>query len=338
MPKLSVIIPIYNTEKFLSRCIESIINQTFLNMEIILVNDGSTDNSLTICREYAGKDGRIKVIDKKNEGAGPTRNMGIEVASGEYLAFPDSDDRMELDAYERCIEIIEDSNVDLLVFGMKTEVYTDSLNQVEHIVLDEIPEREYQTAEEFRNNWTWLYKNMDMGSPCNKIYRKSIIDKYKLRFPNLRRMQDGVFNMYYYDKITSFKSISQNYFVRTWHEKEFQRKKMPINFVDCSIAHHRTLEEMLKRWGLYNVQDVLFFYEAFSETIITAEMDYFPSEKPTFQEIWRHIKKINTNEYIHSFYCEYNKLKKLRKREVAMMRKWNLLLAIELYFRAKKGD
>lgn len=337
MPKLSVIIPVYNAEKFLSRCIESIINQTFLNMEIILVNDGSTDNSLTICREYAEKDGRIKVIDKKNEGSGPTRNMGIEVASGEYLAFPDSDDRMELDAYERCVEIIEESNADLLVFGMKTEVYTDSLNRVERIVLDEIPEREYQTEEEFRNNWAWLYKNMDMGSPCNKIYRKSIIDKYELRFPNLRRMQDGVFNMYYYDKITSFKSISQNYFVRTWHEKEFQRKKMPVNFVDCAITHHRTLEKMLKGWRLYNVQDVLFFNEAFSETIMTAEMDYLPSEKPTFQEIWNHIKKINTNEYIHDFYCKYNKLKKLRKREVAMMHKWNLLLAIELYFRVKKG-
>lgn len=337
MPKLSVIIPVYNAEKFLSRCIESIINQTFQDLEIILVNDGSTDNSLTICQGYASKDKRIKVVDKKNEGSGPTRNVGIRIASGDYLAFPDSDDRMELNAYERCIKIIEDSNVDLLVFGMNTEVYTDSLNQVERIVLDEIPEREYYTSEEFRNNWAWLYRNMDMGSPCNKIYKKSIIDKYKLEFPNLRRMQDGVFNMYYYDKITSFKSISQNYFIRTWHEKEFQRKKMPANFVDCAITHHKTLEEMLKSWGVYKLKDVLFFDEAFSETIMTAEMDYLPSEKPTFQEIWYHIKKINTNEYIHDFYCKYNKLKKLRKREIAMMHKWNLLLAIELYIRVKKG-
>lgn len=337
MPKLSVIIPVYNAEKFLSRCVESIINQTFQDLEIILVNDGSTDNSLTICHEFASKDKRIKVIDKKNEGSGPTRNVGIGIARGDYLAFPDSDDRMELDAYESCIKIIEDSNVDLLVFGMKTEVYTDSLNRVERIVLDEIPEREYYTPEEFRNNWAWLYQKMDMGSPCNKIYKKSIIDKYKLEFPNLRRMQDGVFNMSYYDKISSFKSVSQNYFIRTWHEKEFQRKKMPVNFVDCAITHHKTLEEMLKRWGLYKVQDILFFDEAFSETIMTAEMDYLPSEKPTFQEIWYHIKKINTNEYIHDFYCKYNKLKKLRKREIAMMYKWNLLLAIELYIRVKKG-
>lgn len=337
MPKLSVVIPVYNAEKFISRCIESIINQTFQDMEIILVNDGSTDNSLTICQEYAGKDRRIKVIDKKNEGSGPTRNAGIGVANGDYLVFPDSDDRMELDAYERCLEIIEDSNVDLLVFGMKTEVYIDSLNKVESIVLDEIPEREYHTVEECRANWMWLYQNMDMGSPCNKVYKKSIIDKYTLEFPNLRRMQDGVFNMYYYDKITSFKSINQNYFIRTWHEKEFQRKKMPVNFIACAITHHKTLEKMLKRWGLYNVQDVLFVDKAFSETIMTAEMDYLPSDKPTFQEIWHHIKKINKNEYIHGFYREYNKLKKLRKREIAMMHKWNLLLAIELYFRMKKG-
>lgn len=338
MPKLSVIIPIYNAEKFLSRCIESIINQTFQDLEIILVNDGSTDNSLTICKKYADRDKRIIIVDKINEGSGPTRNAGIQVARGEYLAFPDSDDRMELDAYEKCMKIIDDTNVHLLVFGMKTEVYNDNLNKVERIVLDNIPEREYRTSEEFRNNWAWLYQNMDMGSPCNKIYRKSIIDEYNLKFPNLRRMQDGVFNMYYCDKISSFKSINQNYFIRTWHNREFQRKKMPANFIDCAITHHRTLEETLIRWGTYQIKDILFFDEAFSETIMTAERDYLPVEKPTFMEVYIHIKNINSNRYIHDFYLKYSKLKKLRKREFAMLHKLNLLLAIELYIELKKGD
>lgn len=98
---VSVIVPVFNTEKYLKKCIESILNQSLRNIEIIFIDDGSTDNSLTIIEEYAKKDKRIKIISKLNEGQGIARNMGITEACGQYIAFIDSDDFVEKDMLEK---------------------------------------------------------------------------------------------------------------------------------------------------------------------------------------------------------------------------------------------
>ena len=95
--KISIIVPIYNTEKYLGNCLNSIINQTYKNLEIILINDGSTDNSLSICNNYKNKDNRIKIVNKTHTGVSDTRNIGIKNATGEYIGFVDSDDYIEQD-------------------------------------------------------------------------------------------------------------------------------------------------------------------------------------------------------------------------------------------------
>ena len=97
--KISVIVPVYNTEKFLNNCIESILNQTHKNLEVIIIDDGSTDNSPAICDEYAKKDSRVKVIHKENGGVSSARNAGLDIASGEYIGFIDGDDVIEPDMY-----------------------------------------------------------------------------------------------------------------------------------------------------------------------------------------------------------------------------------------------
>lgn len=111
--KISVIVPIYNVEKYLRRCIDSIINQTYKNLEIILVNDGSPDNCGVICDEYSNKDERIKVIHKKNGGLSDARNAGLEIATGSYIGYVDSDDWIEPNMYEDLINVIsyEDSDI-----------------------------------------------------------------------------------------------------------------------------------------------------------------------------------------------------------------------------------
>lgn len=103
MPKLSVIVPVYNVEKYLKECINSIINQTLKDIEIICVNDGSTDNSLKILEELSQLDNRIKIINKENGGLASARNAGMKVASGEYYTFIDSDDFIDTNAYETVI-------------------------------------------------------------------------------------------------------------------------------------------------------------------------------------------------------------------------------------------
>ena len=116
-PKISVILPVYNVEKYLGECLDSIINQTLKDIEVICVNDGSTDNSLSILKEYASKDTRIKIIDKENEGQGYARKVGLENAIGKYILFCDSDDYYaDLTAFEELYNYIEKVNVDVVLF------------------------------------------------------------------------------------------------------------------------------------------------------------------------------------------------------------------------------
>ena len=103
MNKISVVVPIYNVERYLKRCIDSIINQTYDNLEIILVNDGSKDSCLNICNEYKKKDERVIVIDQPNAGLSGARNSGIEIATGEYISFIDSDDYIHKDFYKEML-------------------------------------------------------------------------------------------------------------------------------------------------------------------------------------------------------------------------------------------
>lgn len=116
--KISIIVPIYNVEKYINKCIESIINQTYTNLEIILVDDGSPDNCGKICDEYAKKDRRIKVIHKKNGGLSDARNKGINLATGDYIMYVDSDDYLELTACEELFDVITKTNSDIVCFNL----------------------------------------------------------------------------------------------------------------------------------------------------------------------------------------------------------------------------
>ena len=114
---ISVIVPVYNVENYLDKCIESIVNQTYKNLEIILVDDGSLDSSSKICDEWAVKDNRIKVIHKTNGGVSSARNEGLKNANGDFIAFVDSDDWLELNMYEKLISKQKETNTDIVFSG-----------------------------------------------------------------------------------------------------------------------------------------------------------------------------------------------------------------------------
>ena len=129
--KISVIIPVYNVEKYLSECLDSIVNQTLKEIEIICVNDGSTDNSLSILKEYAFKDNRIKIINKENEGQGYARKVGLDSATGKYILFCDSDDYYaELTAFEKLYNCAEDKETDLVTFDFFRLVINKKSNYI----------------------------------------------------------------------------------------------------------------------------------------------------------------------------------------------------------------
>ena len=117
--KISIIIPVYNSEKFVSRCLDHLLNQTYQNFEIICINDGSKDNSLSILKEYSKKDNRIIVLNQENKGIARTRNIGIKKASGDYIMFVDNDDYMESDYLETYAKNAIDGDYDIVIGGYR---------------------------------------------------------------------------------------------------------------------------------------------------------------------------------------------------------------------------
>lgn len=140
---ISVIVPIYNVEKYLDRCVDSIINQTYKNLEIILVDDGSPDNCPKMCDDYAKIDNRIKVVHKENGGLSDARNVGMKVATGEYVSFIDSDDYISLDFYETLLQTMIDNDSDIVECGVvkfyednNFDEYSDDLKVTNYDTLD----------------------------------------------------------------------------------------------------------------------------------------------------------------------------------------------------------
>ena len=225
--KVSVIVAIYNVEVFLSRCIESIINQTYKDIEIILINDGSKDHCTEICNDYMRKDSRIKVINQTNSGVSVARNKGIETASGEYIVFVDGDDFLENNCIEVLYNAIEESASDLVVGSFnkyindqkffqgskESKEFTRSFNlsQCKFDILNYTLEEIYIDE---------LYKvKANFSSPWAKIFKKSIMHKYSLKYVvGQVRAQDEVFNVNYIDhceKITYINKPVYNYVINS---------------------------------------------------------------------------------------------------------------------------
>ena len=169
-PKISVVITIYNKEKYLSECIDSIINQTLKDIEIICVNDGSTDNSLSILKKYALKDDRIKIIDKENEGQGYARKVGLDNASGDYILFCDSDDKYEPnDAFEKLLFLINKFNSDIIIFGVNSW----NIDKTTHLKYSFIKDENLFLSNEFIK-----YIYISNVVVWNKLYSHTFLKKY----------------------------------------------------------------------------------------------------------------------------------------------------------------
>jgi glycosyltransferase involved in cell wall biosynthesis len=178
-PAISIIVPVYGVEEYLSKCIESILSQTFADFELILVDDGSIDRCPQICDEYSEKDMRIKVIHKKNEGQGVARNTALDIAKGDYIGFVDGDDWIEKDMYEQLYDAAVENNADIAMCDIKT---FDGEFWLNHNYFKEII---------LLNNDELMYEYINsriFAGPCNKLYKKQLF--YNLRFPQFRARED----------------------------------------------------------------------------------------------------------------------------------------------------
>ena len=187
--KISIVVPVYNVEKYLKRCLDSLVNQTLKDIEIICVNDGSKDNSLDILEEYAKKDGRIVILNQENAGLSAARNTGMNVVKGEYIGFVDSDDWVDLDFYEKLYFAAKNNDCDIAVADFIREHPTKKKKRL-NITKEEIfekPEDKYLACKTYREGCVW-----------NKIYRTEFLKRIDLKF---------VVGMYYEDRDFTARSL-----------------------------------------------------------------------------------------------------------------------------------
>ena len=239
-PLLSVIIPVYNVEKYIGRCLDSIISQTFTNWECIIIDDGSPDKSGMICDEYAQNDSRIRVVHKKNNGVGSARNDGISKARGRYLTFIDSDDTIEPETFATYIKYA--NQCDWVMIGVRqVDLELNPIKNSSKIDKDIIstPESYEDTLITATRIW------MMFGSASNKMYRTDIIREHGLTFIQSTNInEDRIFNLYYAgyaESVTLSSYIGYNYVV---NPKSITHKKIAsATFLNTGIE----LDNILKR-------------------------------------------------------------------------------------------
>ena len=253
--KISIIVPVYNVEQYLRQSLDSLVNQTYRNIEIITINDGSPDHCIDILREYAAKDERVVVIDKKNEGVAAARNDAMKVATGDYLMFADGDDWLELNACERLMEVMQEYHPDVVMYSYYREYADKTLEKnnifpEDFIIFDEAQCRQLHrrhagaVGEELAHP-----ENFDaICSLCTKLFRADIIREHKEIYyidnKIIGTYGDGLMNLFYYKYVHKAVFIGDH----LYHYRK-------TNETSVTTAYKK---DFPKRWG--NLFDIIAKY------------------------------------------------------------------------------
>lgn len=235
---VSVIVPVYNSEKYLKACIESILNQSYIDLQIIIINDGSKDNTTQIARELIKEDNRIIYIEQENKGVSYTRNLGIDLAKGEFIVFLDSDDTIESNYIELLVNKIRNDNLDLVTCGYTDiSIYgTIKLNDFYkgNCILDK---------QEFIND---IFKGVG-GTLWGKIFKKEIINKNNIRMkPNIFMCEDMIFVLEYSIKSNTFGAIKECLYNYNRRNENSVSSKISFEYFNNLIIVMEQIEKILK--------------------------------------------------------------------------------------------
>lgn len=241
MDKLvSVIVPIYNMAELLEQNITRLLEQTYNNIEIILVDDGSTDNGLDICNNIAGLDKRVKVVHQENSGVAEARNNGIGCSSGKYIYFMDIDDEVKKNAIEEMVLVMENDKSDLVVCGYQN---VDKSGKV--LITVNNPRASYDGDYVRKNYDKFGFNNSEYSisnSIWNKLYKSDIIKNNDLKMPRLRRNEDAIFNLDYINYISKISFCGKVYYKYYVSSSSFNSQKYKKNNItDLLIYKNKKL-------------------------------------------------------------------------------------------------
>lgn len=292
-PKISIIVPVYNVEKYLPICMDSLINQTFGDIEIIAVNDGSTDSSPEVLCRYAARDGRVRVIHKANEGVSIARNTAIQYSAGEYLMFVDGDDWIDADTCEKTVGIARQLDCDVVMWSYVREFGTHSAPK--KIFQDNIVFAEKGSTGNLHRRFMGGIAN-ELARPENldalctiwgKLYRSSLIKDNGILFEDIRRIgtyEDGLFNLYLFKYVN--KAVFLNSFF--YHYRKDRDGSITTQYKPRFTEQWHTLFELMGQYIELNQLDNV-FRQALNNRIAVSILGLGLNELRSGKSAWQQI-------------------------------------------------
>ena len=269
MPKISVIVPVYNVEKYLSDCLDSILKQTFTDIEIICVNDGSTDNSRKILEEYKNKDSRIRIVDKENGGLSSARNAGMKAATGEFYSFIDSDDWADITMLEKLYNNAVKNSSDIVICGVNQYDETNKQNiEGDYFTLKYFDKSFDDRVFSYEDTLSFTMNVCVMA--WNKLYRKSFVDGLNAKFPEGLIFEDGpfFFSIYFKTKRVSIvRELLYNYRINRQGSIVQKGGQKFIDIIDVvelmykAIKDEPCFKEIKNDFWITKAADILYRYE-----------------------------------------------------------------------------
>lgn len=280
-PLVSIIVPIYNSEKQLRRCIDSLLSQDYSKIEVLLINDGSTDNSLSIAEEYKSKDCRIKVLSQNNYGVSRARNLGLSNVYGEYICFVDSDDYVETNYIVNFINGLRDG-VDLVFQGLN-EIHLDkSIRKI-------IPTQAYYSFTNVLDGISDINRHKMFGYVCNKLYKTSIIKENNIQFrEDINLSEDRIFALQYLRYVRNMQVVAASAYNYELQESGLTLKQR--SFDEIKRAADINLQESLT---LLNQRDSIRFEQDTRRMYIMSALNYFGvlfRDKISWKKRYKEIK------------------------------------------------
>ena len=234
---ISIIVPVYNAEKYINRCVESLINQTYKNIEIILIDDGSKDASLNLCKMWAKKDKRVKVIHTENQGVSSARNIGLKEAKGLYIGFVDSDDYIDSKMYELLLSSIEKNNSDISFCGVNY-IYKDKIIKSSNYGKVVCEKKYFFKHHDFNNKMNY--------NVWNKLFKQNLIQNMKFN-PNIKISEDGLFVMQYINKVEKIACVNENLYYYNCMNENSTLNSNSIEKLVTSLEARRRIIEIFKQ-------------------------------------------------------------------------------------------
>ena len=280
-PIVSVIIPVFNVERYLRRCLESVIAQTYSNLQIICIDDGSSDRSGEICNEFARLDGRVQVFHQKNCGVSEARNKGLDLAKGEYISFVDSDDYIEKNMLELMVQVLEKGGADICVAQWQYE-FVDGRRVIDNRKINPHIYGKKSSFEFERFLYKGSYENSTVVVVWNKLYRRSIIGD--IRFEG-RIQEDEIFNDKINAKDCKMEIIEDQLYIYSQNKKSLTNQPFSasaISFLDVLVTRRKLFQNdsyiREKTERLYCNMLLEYCVKAYTEKVRLPQIDRYYDE------------------------------------------------------------